>query len=329
MGAVNVVTNQSASGAGATTDSGRTMAGPRFREAFSRSREIVLAAQERAQQAVERSSQILEVLRADREDLRATREEEQRRVRLLRIAAEESLRSVREKDKFLATVSHELRQPLNAALAALRLIEVGDTGSAARAVLHRQLAQMARLVDDLLDVSRLSLDVMELRLGHVELARVLADAVATIESELPSRELTLVQEESPPDMCVWGDDSRLRQVFSNLLVNAVRYTPPGGRITLLARVDRATVVVSVRDTGQGIAADDLSRIFDPFARGAEAKEGLGIGLALVRAIAELHRGSVVAESPGPGEGSTFTVTLPLCGHRGRSPGPVPDSLGSA
>ena len=329
MGAVDVVMNSSASGGGATADSGRTMAAPRFREAFSRSREIVLAAQERAQQAVERSNRILEVLRADREDLRATREEERRRVRLLRIAAEESLRSVREKDRFLATVSHELRQPLNAALAALRLIEVGDTGAPARAVLHRQLAQMARLVDDLLDMSRLSLDVMDLRLGHVELARVLADAVATVESQLISRELTLVRDQSPSDVCVWGDESRLRQVFSNLLANAVRYTPAGGRIILLARVERATVVVSVRDTGQGIGADDLSRIFDPFARGAEAKQGLGIGLAVVRAIVELHRGSVVAESPGPGEGSTFTVTLPLCGHRGRSTGPVPHSLGSA
>ena len=101
---------------------------------------------------------------------------------------------------------------------------------------------------------------------------------------------------------------------SNLLANAVRYTPPGGRITLAARVERSQVVVEVTDTGQGITEADLVRIFDPFTRGEPGRDGLGIGLALVRGIVELHRGSTHASSPGLGAGSKFTVRLPLCPH---------------
>jgi signal transduction histidine kinase len=287
----------------------------RLRATFARSRDIVLRAHERAQQAVDRAARIREVLRHDREPQQPGQQEARRRVRLLQLVAEESARSVREKDQFLATVSHELRQPLNAALAALRMVEIGgETSTAARTILRRQLLQMTRLVDDLLDMSRMSLDVMDMRLGHVDMRGVLEDAAATIEPELAEHALTLVEEGLESEVCVWGDDSRLRQVFSNLLANAVRYTPPGGRITLAAEVERVHIVVKVTDTGQGITEEDLVRIFDPFTRGGPGRDGFGIGLALVRGIVELHRGSTQASSPGPGGGSTFTVRLPLCPH---------------
>jgi signal transduction histidine kinase len=289
----------------------------RLRDAFDRAREVVLRAHERAQQAVDRAARIREALRGDRENVSAGQQEARRRVRLLQLMAEESARSAREKDKFLATVSHELRQPLNAALAALRIIEVGgEPAASARAVLRRQLLQMTRLVDDLLDMSRMSLDVMDMRLGHVDMRAVLDDAVAAIEPELLAHRLTIVKPplQSTSEVCVWGDDSRLRQVFSNLLSNAVRYTPPDGQITLAAAVERAHVIVTVTDTGQGIQESDLARIFDPFTRGEMTGEGFGIGLALVRAIVELHRGSTTASSAGAGQGSTFTVRLPRCPH---------------
>ena len=297
---------------------------PRLRDVFIRSRAIVLAAQERAQQAVDRANKIKEALRADREGLQPGQREARRRVRLLHLAVEENARSARNKDQFLATVSHELRQPLNAALAAMRLIEVGgDSASKARDILRRQLLQMARLIDDLLDTSRMSLDILDLRLGHVDVPRVLAEAVATIEPALAPRQLTLVQQQLAGNACVWGDESRLRQVFSNLLANAVRNSPSGGRITLSRRSDRATVVVSVSDTGRGINAADLPHTFDPFTRRTEEREGFGIGLSIVRGIVELHRGSVRADSPGPGQGSTFSVILPLCACTG-----LPDEPGS-
>ena len=287
----------------------------RLREAFARSRDIVMRAHERAQQAVDRAARIREALRFDRESDNAGQQEARRRVRLRQLMAEESARSAREKDKFLATVSHELRQPLNAALAALRMTEIGgETAQSARAVLRRQLMQMTRLVDDLLDMSRMSLDVMDMRLGHVAMRAVLEDAVATIEPELPAHRLTLIQSPLDSEVCVWGDDSRLRQVFSNLLANAVRYTPPDGRITLSAAVERAHVVVTVTDNGEGIREGDLERIFDPFTRGGEGGHGFGIGLALVRGIVELHRGTTEAFSAGQGQGSTFIVRLPLCPH---------------
>lgn len=289
----------------------------RVRETFAHSRDVVLRAHERALQAVERATRIREALRADREEAQAGRQEARRRVRLLQLAAEESARSAAEKDRFLATVSHELRQPLNAALMALRMMEVGgETAARSQAILRRQLLQMTRLVEDLLDVSRMSLDIMDLKMGHVDLPRILADAVSAISADLAARNQTLVEDVAATNVCVWGDESRLRQVFSNLLSNAVRYTPSGGRITLSASVQQGRAVVSVADTGQGIDQADLQRIFDPFTRGriGGPPEGLGIGLSVVRGLVQLHGGSSSAASQGPGQGSTFSVTLPLCPH---------------
>jgi signal transduction histidine kinase len=288
----------------------------RLRETFARSRAVVLEAHERAQKAVERAARIRETLREDRQQLHQGQREARRRVRLLQMAAEESARIVRETDRFVATVSHELRQPLNAALAAVRIMEIGGPAAVtAREVLRRQLLQMTRLVDDLLDVARLSLDAMDLRLDHVDLRAVLDESIATIEPELHSKGLSLELTPFPTEVCVWGDDSRLRQVFSNLLVNAVRYTPAGGRITISGTLEGGVVLVSVADTGQGIGQADLTRIFDPLTRGDRTtQEGLGIGLSVVRALVALHGGRTTASSAGQGLGSTFTVSLPLCPH---------------
>jgi signal transduction histidine kinase len=287
----------------------------RLRESFARSREIVMQAHERAQQAVDRAAGIRAALQEQRSSVHPAQREARRRLRLLHLAVEESARSAREKDRFLATISHELRQPLNAALAALRIVELGrgDT-AAAREILRRQLLQITRMVEDLVDISRMSLDRMELRLGHVDLASVLDDAVATIDPDLAPRDLTLTAVPLTSDVCIWGDESRLRQVFSNLLSNAVRYTPRGGQITISAAVERAQVAVTVSDTGRGIRKDDLARIFDPFTRGGDSQDGFGIGLSLVRTIVELHRGRTQASSPGLDCGSTFIVTLPVCPH---------------
>jgi signal transduction histidine kinase len=171
---------------------------------------------------------------------------------------------------------------------------------------------MTRLVEDLLDMSRMTLDVMELRHGNVDLRAVLDDAVAAIETDVVRNSVTLNYVSVPDRICVWGDEARLRQVFSNLLSNAVRYTPGGGHITLSAMIEGPRVVCTITDTGKGISQEDLARIFEPFTRGGGANEGLGIGLSLVRGIVELHRGTVEVSSPGPDLGSTFAVTLPVC-----------------
>jgi signal transduction histidine kinase len=275
-----------------------------------------MEAHERAQQAVDRATRIRNSLRDQRTNGHPAQREARRRIELLHLAVEESARSAREKDRFLATVSHELRQPLNAALGALRMVELGgDAVAGAQTILRRQLLQLARLVEDLLDMSRMTLDAMDLRLGHVDLHAVLDDSVATVASDVALNGVTLNYVGLADPICVWGDEARLRQVFSNLLSNAVRYTPRGGHITLSAVLEKPHVVCTITDTGRGIAQEDLGRIFEPFTRGGGGeKEGFGIGLSLVRGIVELHRGTVAVSSPGRDRGSTFSVTFPVCAH---------------
>ena len=286
----------------------------RMHETFERSRETVL----RAQQAVDRAARVRETLPDRVSERSSSRQQEVRgQMRQLQLAVKESARSVLDRDRLLATVSHELRQPLNAALAALRVVDLGsgEPTASARAALRRQLFQMARLVEDLLDVSRITLNALDMRLEHVGLRSVIADAMATIEPEAAERQLTLTVAPIDERTCIWGDASRLRQVFSNLLSNAVRYTPEGGRVTISNEIDEGYVFTTITDTGAGISETDLIRIFEPFARAAtDAPRGLGIGLAVVHGLVELHGGSTRVSSAGPGLGSSFTVTLPLCPH---------------
>jgi len=234
--------------------------------------------------------------------------------------AEAALREAdRRKDHFIAALAHELRNslaPLRNALNALRLAG-GDPNvvTSARAMMERQLSHMVRLVDDLLDVSRISQNKIELRRSRVQLADVVSSALETARPLIDAAGHQLTVSLPQPPVFLDADLTRLTQVFTNLLTNSAKYTEPNGRIWLTGERRDHEVVVAVRDTGMGIPADALPRIFDMFSQVERSVErstgGLGIGLALVKGLVELHGGTVTAESGGPGQGSTFTVTLPM------------------
>jgi CheY-like chemotaxis protein len=234
--------------------------------------------------------------------------------------AEEALREAdRRKDEFLATLSHELRNPLAPLLNGVHLMRMAgdntETVERARTMMERQLTQLVRLVDDLLDVSRISQGKLELRKSRVDLASVLNSAVET--SRFLIDELGHTLEVTLPDEPVYldADLTRLAQVFMNLLNNAAKYSDPGGRIRLAAERVGSDIVVSVRDDGIGIAADQLPRIFEVFSQVTRSIErsrgGLGIGLSLVRRLLHMHGGTIEARSDGPGKGSEFIVRLPV------------------
>lgn len=238
--------------------------------------------------------------------------------------AEAALRDAdRRKDEFLALLAHELRNPLAPLRNGLQVLRLagGDAETIAqvRDMMDRQLDHMVRLIDDLLDVARISQSKMELRRSRVPLAAVIDSAVETarpsIEAQRHDLQVTLPEEPVFLD----ADLTRLAQVFSNLLTNSAKYTPPQGQIWLSAMRQGADLVVTVRDTGIGIPAAALPRIFDMFSqvdRSTErSREGLGIGLALVKGLVEMHGGAVTAESNGPGRGSVFTVRLPIVAGR--------------
>jgi PAS domain S-box-containing protein len=235
--------------------------------------------------------------------------------------AEQELReSDRRKDDFIALLAHELRNPLapvRNGLQVLRMAEKGASETASRAwsMMDRQLTHMVRLIDDLLDVSRINRNKMELRRSRVSLAEVVSSAVETARPliEAAGHELTVTLPGVP--VILDADPVRLAQVFSNLLANSAKYTEEGGRIRVRAEQRDGSVVVSVQDTGIGIPAASLPHIFDMFSQVDRSIEratgGLGIGLALVKGLVEMHGGTVAAESAGPGQGSVFTVTLPI------------------
>jgi PAS domain S-box-containing protein len=253
-------------------------------------------------------------------------------------ASEAALREAdRRKDDFLATLAHELRNPLapiRSSVEVLRHQPAADEAAVrAKAVIDRQVRQMARLLDDLLDVSRITRNKLHLRRQRVTLAEVVGAAVETSRPLVDDGRHSLQVALPPGPVVLDADPVRLAQVFSNLLNNAAKYTDPGGHITLEATVAGGEVCVSVRDTGIGIAAELQPRLFDMFTQAEPALErsqgGLGIGLSLVRGLTELHGGSVEAMSGGPGAGSTFKVTLPLASpSRERAP-EVPVRAGAA
>jgi PAS domain S-box-containing protein len=239
--------------------------------------------------------------------------------------AEKALREQdRRKDDFIALLAHELRNPLapiRYGLQALRLASA-DAGAIAeaRSMMERQLGHMVRLIDDLLDISRINRNKMELRCSRVLLADVIGAAVETARPLIDARGHALTVALPPRPVYLDADLTRLAQVFGNLLTNSAKYTPPGGRIWLTAELasrerEQPEVIVSVRDTGIGIPAESLPMVFDMFSQVDRSIEratgGLGIGLALVKGLVEMHGGTVRAESRGPGKGSTFTVTLPV------------------
>jgi signal transduction histidine kinase len=225
----------------------------------------------------------------------------------------------RRKDEFLATLSHELRNPLapirQAASTAAHPAATKEQLSWSLGVIQRQVTHMARLLDDLLDVSRITRGKLEVRRVRVTLRSLIDSAVETVQPAINAskHQLTIELPTEPLELEV--DPLRIAQVLGNLLTNAARYTPTGGRIRVTAERDGADVRIHVIDNGIGLAAEDLPRIFDMFTQFSATRErpnaGLGIGLALAKALIELHGGSIEAKSAGPGEGSEFIVRLAL------------------
>lgn len=226
-------------------------------------------------------------------------------------------RADRRKNEYLATLAHELRGPLAPISAAAHLIRFSTDRAVrnqARAVIERQVKQLASLVDDLTDVQRISTGKLEIGRQPVSVQHVIEQAAEATRPLLAQKGQTLAC--TLPDAAIWldGDAMRLIQVFSNLLTNASKYSPALTTIFVQAWTDKGTVLVSVRDEGIGLSQASMADIFDIFVQvhptGVQAQGGLGIGLSLVRQLVELHGGTVMVESDGPGRGSQFTVTLP-------------------
>jgi signal transduction histidine kinase/ActR/RegA family two-component response regulator len=236
-----------------------------------------------------------------------------------RARAEQALReSDRRKDEFIATLSHELRNPLAPLKSSLQLMRVAGQSNTARPtveMMERQVDHLIRLVDDLLEISRISRGSFELRKQPVELATVVRNAIETSDPLIRGAGHRLSVELPAEPVVLDGDAVRLSQILANLLNNAAKYTQRGGQITVRTALRNGNVDIAVRDNGMGIGADLMPRLFEMFTRGVEAgvvvQGGLGIGLALARRLAEMHGGSIEAQSDGPGRGSEFIVRLPV------------------
>jgi PAS domain S-box-containing protein len=233
--------------------------------------------------------------------------------------AEQLLDESRRKDEFLAMLAHELRNPLAPIRQAAQILRLrcppDPELQQAREVIDRQITHVTRLVDDLLDVSRITRGKIRLERAAVDLGQVIARGVETAAPQMQARRHELVLELPPERLQVEGDATRLAQVVSNVLDNAVKFTPEHGRITLAVTRQGALARIAVRDTGIGISREMLPRIFDLFAQAdsspARAQGGLGIGLTLVRTLVEMHGGSVEVDSAGPGLGTEVVLRLPV------------------
>ncbi len=231
----------------------------------------------------------------------------------------EARRAIRQRDQFLAMLGHELRNPLGAiVLASYTLREAVGTDvtlQRCHAVIDRQTKHLARLIDELLDVARMTSGKVILRREPINLTRLVGTCLQTLEVAARASELTLHAHLQPVPILIDADAVRIEQVITNIVTNATKYTPPGGRIDVTLTHDATEATIRVRDTGSGIAAPLLHRVFDLFAQAedtlARSRGGLGIGLTIVRQLVELHGGRVTAKSDGVGRGSEFTVTLPL------------------
>jgi PAS domain S-box-containing protein len=280
----------------------------------------------------------------DRKEAEETRRAllEQREARLLaeeeRRRAEDSYRASQEanraKDDFLMTLSHELRTPMTAILGWSRMLPAmsPDDPMFHEAVMSiASGAQLqARLIDDILDVSRIVSGKLRLSPETIEVSRVILNSAEAVAAPAQAKEITITMSLPPTLGVIFADPTRIQQIIWNLLTNAVKFTPRGGKVDVSARRTASVVQVSVTDSGEGIDQQFLPHIFEPF-RQAESPQtrvhgGLGLGLSIVRYIAEAHGGSVSAESAGRGKGSTFTVTLPVRSIAAGT-GPVRNSLG--
>jgi signal transduction histidine kinase len=290
---------------------------------------------------LERPVRVMTLLSTLRSALRARRRqyevreyvtERSRLENALRERAEALEAAGRAKDEFLAMLGHELRNPLGAIIVAARLLDHPDgharQTTQSRDVITRQAQHLARLVDDLLDVSRVTLGKVELHKKTLDVSDAVRRCMATLSTAMATGQHEIVIETQP----VWveADETRLDQIIGNLVSNALKYTPAGGRVRITVVPDGDTAVISVDDTGIGVEPSLLPRVFDLFVQGEERLErsrgGLGIGLTLVRRLVELHSGTVAVVSAGAGRGTTFVVRLP----RINAPrdAPSPDRTGS-
>jgi signal transduction histidine kinase/ActR/RegA family two-component response regulator len=261
------------------------------------------------------NARALSILGRDRAKVAAHREQ------LLiseRAAREEAERSLRLKDEFLATVSHELRTPLNAILGYSQLLRQGvhdaDTGSGLE-VIERNARLQKQIIEDILDMNRIVTGKLLLEIRHIDLTNVVQGAIATVRPAADAKGIRLVQVVDPKAGPIRGDATRLQQVVWNLLNNAIKFTPKGGRVQIALERTHSGVRLIVSDTGEGIRPDFISQVFEKF-RQADASTsrrhgGLGLGLSIVKSLVELHGGTVRAESEGVGKGATFIVDLPL------------------
>ena len=257
-----------------------------------------------------------------RDQLEAIRQGQEERQQLLeseRAARQESDRAGRIKDEFLATLSHELRTPLNAILGWAQLIQMspgdGDAVSEGIKVIDRNVRLQAQLIEDLLDMSRIISGKVRIDIQNVVLLDVIDAALESVKPTLLAKEIRLEKAVDPKIGIIRGDPGRLQQVLWNLLTNAIKFTPTGGRIRVLAERLPECLEISVSDTGQGIVPEFLPQLFERFTQAdasiTRAHGGLGLGLSIVRNLVEMHGGTISANSPGIGQGATFIVRLPL------------------
>jgi signal transduction histidine kinase len=258
--------------------------------------------------------------------------EEQLRQRAIELAE-----SGRRKDEFLAILSHELRNPLSSLVMAVQLLgnPTVDDGQreSAQTTIERQVRIMTRLVDDLLDISRISRGKITLRKEPIDLSLAINGAVEATRPLFEENNHQLNHSLPPEAILVEGDPVRLEQVMVNLLTNAAKYTKPGGRVWVSAAVEDGEAFVRVRDNGVGIPTEMLESIFELFTQADSSTDrslqwGMGVGLALVRSFVELHGGTIKASSPGPGRGSEFLIRLPLL-LNARQPAQAPSAYGLA
>ncbi len=252
----------------------------------------------------------------------------QARVHELKRAHDGLVAASRAKDNFLAMLSHELRTPLNPVLLiASDAAHDRDLPPRVRTdfdTIRKNVELEARLIDDLLDLTRITRGKVLLDKQFLDVHRVLAEAVGTVHEEMNQKQIVLDLQLNAAQHTVFADALRLQQIFLNLLKNAVKFTPAGGRITVASRLEETKIIIHVADTGIGIAPEEISNIFAAFAQGnhadgAQQFGGLGLGLAIAQKLAETHGGSIHAASEGPGKGATFTVELPLA-RGGEAPG---------
>ena len=290
-------------------------------------RDISLQKQQQTALAAERQNLLVDIAKRQEVEaqLRQAKEEAERRAD----EAEEARATVKDreqrlhyeaqlKDEFLATLAHELRNPLaplrNVA-EILRMEAQTDGARHATGVMERQIGQLVRLIDDLMDVSRITRGQLTLRKERVDLRSIIESAVETAQPQLSLAGVSLTLEIPPDPLLLDADATRISQVVLNLLTNAAKFTPSGGRVWVIATPQGERVALTVRDTGFGIAAEDQDRVFGMFVQlnrdMRRSQSGLGIGLTLVKQMTELHGGTVAVWSAGPGQGSEFTITLPL------------------